>query len=82
MIQFIIDAVRKFGSVETNIVYTAEFIRDEWTIEILIGVPGNSVRKTNMADIERIPELLNKICYQKGEVIDDMPMAESGCTFF
>jgi hypothetical protein len=79
MIGIITDAVRKFGSVKMNITYTAKFIKDEKEVEVPIGVPGSSARIINMAD--SIPEILNENYIQNREVIDDMPLAESGSIF-
>ena len=79
MIGIITDSVRKFGSVKMNITYTAKFIKDEKEVEVPIGVPGSSAKVINMAD--SIPEIINENYNQNREVIDDMPLAESGSVF-
>jgi len=80
MIKFITEEVRKFGSIKVNIAYTAKFIKDERIIEVPITVPGSSAKI--ITDVNRIPDILSEVHNQNREVVDDMPLAESGCIFF
>jgi hypothetical protein len=79
MTKILIESVKKFGSIKVNIIYSAKFIKDERETELSIGVPGSSAQVISMTD--SIPEFLNENYNQNREVIDDMPLAESGSTF-
>jgi hypothetical protein len=75
------DAIRKFGSIKVNLSFIAMFIKDERTIEIPISVPGRSAIIINMADINNLSEIYDRIYNSTIATIDDMPMIESGCIF-
>lgn len=81
IVKYILEYVRKFGSIKITISYTAKFIKNEKISTSSISIPGRNVRIINMSDIDRIPEIVEEIYNQNREIIDDMPLAESGSIF-
>jgi len=81
MVKIIRDALLKFGSIKLNIIYIAKFIKNEKATDLPVGLPGNMTSTVNIIDINRIPEIIYENYEQNREVIDDMPLAESGSFF-